>query len=79
MRHGLISQSQPLHPLWRPAPYEITLHRLADGPVLNLGGEPIAGAWCGRSALVNEQARNGPGAWQNWPRCHECSATEKGR
>lgn len=67
-----VDQFEPLGPVWRPAPYAIVLHRLADGLPLNFGGEPITGALCGASALVREQARHGPGNWQNWPQCQEC-------
>jgi hypothetical protein len=66
-------------PRWRPAPFAIELHCLGTGLTLDFGGEPITGTVCGRTAMVDEYARGGPGHWQGWPRCPECATPRAGR
>ncbi|MGH3622464.1 MAG: hypothetical protein ACRDQ5_11840 [Sciscionella sp.] len=67
-------QAGEREPTWRPAPFAFELHCLGTGPRFDCGGEPITGTVCGRTAMVEEHARGGPGYWQGWPRCQECAA-----
>ncbi|MGH3620259.1 MAG: hypothetical protein ACRDQ5_00495 [Sciscionella sp.] len=70
------TQTGGWEPTWRPAPFAFELHCLGTGPRFDCGGEPITGAVCDRTAMVDEHARGGPRHWQGWPRCQECAARQ---
>lgn len=77
--HGLCADSRDPHRgaapalvQWRPAPYELKLHRLAAPSLVCFDGAPIAGARCGGVAHVDATARGSEATWHDWPCCVDC-------